>query len=193
MLTEFTKALDQIIVVLQNNSLLALEIVAGLWIIHAVNKLLDFRLNALGLYPREIHGLIGIPCSPLLHGNTNHIFFNSIPLFLLLTLMLANGVHPFIVYTVNIALIGGGLTWIFGRKAIHVGSSGVIMGYMGFLLMQAINDRSAYALILGAIALYYCSSLLLHLFPTDEKSSWEGHVFGFIAGVLVAYGVFIPF
>jgi membrane associated rhomboid family serine protease len=147
----------------------------------------------LGIVPRELFGLGGIACSPFLHGNANHLFFNSIPLFFLLNLMLAYGWHPFVVFTVNIALIGGLLTWFLGRNAIHVGASGVIMGYMGFLMMQAIHQRTAYTLILGAIALYYCGSILLSLLPSDAKTSWEGHVFGFVAGLAVGYGWFIHF
>lgn len=193
MLQEIATALGQIVQIMQANSLVALEIIAVLWAIQILNRAVNYRLNLLGIVPRELFGLGGVACSPFLHGSSNHLFFNSIPLFFLLNLMLAYGWHPFVVFTVNIALIGGLLTWFLGRNAIHVGASGVIMGYMGFLLMQAIHQRTAYTLILGLIALYYCGSILLSLFPSDEKTSWEGHVFGFVAGLCVGYGWMIRF
>ncbi len=193
MFNNFTAAIEQVIAGMQQHALLALQIIAVLWAIQLVNHLLHYRLNVLGIYPRHIGGLFGIVFSPLLHGNASHLFFNSIPLFLLLCLMLSSGVEAFAMITINIALIGGAATWLFGRKALHVGSSGVIMGYMGYLLLQAYFQPSAVALILGALALYYCSSILLHLLPTDAASSWEGHIFGFAAGLMVAYGwVIVP-
>lgn len=193
MLQDFATALGQILAIMKANSPVALTIIAVLWGIQVLNASVHYRLNLLGIIPRELFGLGGIAFSPFLHGNANHLFFNSIPLFFLLNLMLAYGWHPFVVFTVNIALFGGLLTWFLGRNAVHVGASGVIMGYMGFLLMQAIHQRTAYTLILGAIALYYCSSILLSLIPSDAKTSWEGHIFGFIAGLAVGYGWFIHF
>lgn len=188
MFNEFTHALEQTIQIMQANAFMALKIIALLWVIHFINYALHYRLNVLGILPRHPFGLIGIVTSPFLHGHFNHLFFNSIPLFLLLPLVLAPGFHAFLLITANIFLLGGLATWLFGRKAMHVGASGVIMGYLGFLLMQAWHQRSASALIVGAIALYYCSSLLLSLIPQDEKTSFEGHIFGFAAGIATAYG-----
>ncbi len=187
-MNSFIDALQQLVNTMQEHAIFALEIIALLWIIQGLNYLVHYRLNVLGIYPRHVSGLIGIFFAPLLHGHSTHLFFNSIPLFLLLTLMLNKGVEPFMLITLNIAVLGGLATWLFGRKARHVGSSGVIMGYMGYLLMQAYFSPSVSTLILGALALYYCGSILLHLIPSDEKSSWEGHIFGFVAGAVVAYG-----
>ncbi len=190
---EWTNALHQIILTMQTNALVALEIIGLLWAIQLVNMSLHYRLNVLGIYPRHPFGLIGIFTSPFLHGNINHLFFNSIPLFLLLVLMLANGFSYFLNVTLNIMIFSGIAVWLFGRQAMHVGASGVIMGYMGFLLTQAYSHPNASGLILGALALYYCGSILMHLLPTDVKTSWEGHVFGFAAGVAAAMGYGINF
>ncbi len=190
---EWTNALHQIILTMQTNALVALEIIGLLWAIQLVNMSLHYRLNILGIYPRHPFGLIGIFTSPFLHGNINHLFFNSIPLFLLLVLMLANGFSYFLNVTLNIMIFSGIAVWLFGRQAMHVGASGVIMGYMGFLLTQAYFHPNASGLILGALALYYCGSILMHLLPTDVKTSWEGHLFGFAAGVAVAMGYGIHF
>lgn len=193
MFNNYTKALEQVIASMQANALLALQIIAILWLVQVLNYLLHYRLNALGLVPRTPSGLLGILFSPFLHGNATHLFFNSIPLFLLLSLMLNQGLEPLLLITLNIMLMSGVATWVLGRRAVHIGSSGVIMGYMGYLLLQAIFHPTPAAVILGLLALYYCSSILLHLLPSGETTSWEGHVFGFAAGLCVAYGwIIIP-
>jgi membrane associated rhomboid family serine protease len=183
-----TQSLHQIILTMKANAVVALEIIGLLWAIQLINMALGYKLNVFGIYPRHPFGLIGIFTSPFLHGHVNHLFFNSIPLFLLLVLMLANGLPFFLNTTLNIMIFSGLAVWLFGRKALHVGASSVIMGYMGYLLMQAYYQPSAVTLILGALALYYCGSILMHLLPSDVKTSWEGHVFGFAAGVAVAMG-----
>lgn len=188
MFQDVSADLSRMIALMQANTLLALKIIAVLWGVQILNTLLRYRLNVLGIYPRNPIGLVGIFTSPFLHGSFNHLFFNTIPLFLLLLLMLAKGFHFFLLLTFNIMLMGGLATWLFGRKALHVGASSVIMGYMGYLLTQAYANRSASALILGALALYYCGSILLSLIPNDEKTSFEGHIFGFMAGVACGLG-----
>lgn len=183
--------LSRMITLMQANTLLALKIIALLWAVQLLNTLLRYRLNVFGIYPRHPIGLIGIFASPFLHGSFNHLFFNTIPLFLLLILMLAKGFSAFLIITLNIMVMGGFATWLLGRKALHVGASSVIMGYMGYLLAQAYTNRSATALILGILALYYCGSILLSLIPNDEKTSFEGHIFGFAAGVACGLGYMV--
>src|SRR5271155_1013926 len=107
----------------------ALYIVSVFWIIHIINALLHYRLNILGIFPRHIFGLFGIPFFSFLHASFNHIFFNSIPLVILVDLVLIGGKQNFIYVSASIILISGFLTWLFGRHAIHIGASGLVMGY----------------------------------------------------------------
>lgn len=160
-----------------------LGILALLWGIQLLNFLLGYRLNLLGIYPRHPLGLLGIVFSPFLHGNASHLFFNSIPLFLLLNLMLTFGFPVFYEVTAFIIIVSGSLVWLFGRPGFHVGASGLIMGYLAFVLTQAYFSHSPFALILGGLGIYYCGGLLLNLLPQEVRTSWEGHVFGFAAGI----------
>lgn len=162
---------------------MALAFLALLWTIQLINFMLGYRLNLLGIYPRRIWSLLGIICSPFLHGHASHLFFNSIPLFFLTTLVLTFGVPIFYEVTIFIILMGGSLVWLMGRPGFHVGASGLIMGYLGFLLTQAYFSQSSFGFIIGALCLYYCAGLLLNLLPQEVRTSWEGHVFGFIAGI----------
>ncbi len=173
---------------IHDNLTFLLGIIAALWIILMLNAAMGYRLNILGIYPRHLFGLPGIFISPLLHGSSTHLFFNSIPLFALSALILVNGQSFFLAVTFMIVTLSGVLVWLFGRKALHIGASSLIMGYWGFLVLNAYEQRSSMALILGFICVYYFGGLFLSLFPQEERVSWEGHLFGFLSGLLVSYG-----
>jgi membrane associated rhomboid family serine protease len=177
---------DQAIFAMKGNMPLVLRLIGALYAIHFLNCILGYRLNLLGIYPRKWFGLCGIFFSPFLHGNFNHLFFNSIPLFTLLCFVLLYGINTFLCVSALIMLIGGLGTWLFGRRGIHIGASGLIMGYWGYLLFYAYQQPSAISIALAGICLYYFGGLLFNLFPLEVKSSWEAHFFGFLAGLVAA-------
>lgn len=164
-------------------TLLILGVLIGLQIL---NSLVGYRLNAFGIWPRQWRGIPGIVCSPFLHGNYDHLFFNSVPLLFLLTLMQLFGWLLFVKVSVFIMVVSGVAVWILGRPGIHVGASGVLMGYWGFLLVQVYCQPSVVGVIVAALCLYYVGSLWLNLLPSGKQTSWEGHVFGSVAGGLAA-------
>lgn len=168
------------------NAQLISIIIAILFGIHAINFLLGYRLNLLGLYPRTKHGLIGIFFSPLLHGSFTHFIFNAIPLFILLNFILLQGMHQAIIITLFITVASGLCVWLVGRKAIHVGASGLIMGYWGFLLSDAVQHPSVITILLVLTCLYYFGGFVSSLLP-EEGSSWESHFFGFLSGLGASY------
>jgi membrane associated rhomboid family serine protease len=177
-------AFSDTVAAMRANSLYVFSLLALLWGIQLLNFLLGYRLNVLGIYPRHLLGLLGIAFSPFLHGNASHLLFNSIPLFFLASLMLTFGLTTFYEVSGIIMVVSGICVWLVGRKGFHVGASGVIMGYLGFLLAQAYFHQSPFSLVLGGLTLYYCGSLLLNLLPTEVRTSWEAHLFGFLAGIL---------
>jgi membrane associated rhomboid family serine protease len=186
-LSSFITQLQNTAFLIEQNLGLSLWIIAGLWLILLLNKMLGYRLNWLGVLPRHFFGLVGIPLHPFIHGSFNHLFFNSIPLFVLLTLMLALGLPAFLCATILIVLLNGSLLWLFGRKSIHLGASGLIMGYWGYLLLLAYAFPSVLTFILAIICVYYFGSLLLSVFPSEARVSWEGHLFGLLSGIATAY------
>jgi membrane associated rhomboid family serine protease len=175
------------IAAMRMNSLFALKLLALLWMIQLINFTLGYRLNILGIFPRHLAGLLGIVCSPFLHASFSHLLFNSIPLFFLASLLLTFGVPIFYEVTAFIGIVGGSLVWLCGRRAFHVGASGIIMGYLGFLLTQAYFSQTSFAIIIGGLTIYYCGSLLLNLLPLEVRTSFESHIFGFLAGVACYY------
>lgn len=164
-----------------------LVILLLLWGIQLLNSATRYQLNQLGIYPRKPSGLVGIIFSPFLHGNYSHLFVNSIPLFILANFVLINGWPVFISVTITIMLLSGALTWLLGRKAYHVGASSLIMGYWSYLLVNAYYQHSMLAIILALVCLLYFGSMLSNVFPDKPTTSWEGHLFGLLAGVTASY------
>ncbi len=162
-------------------------LMSTLWGVNIVNWALGSPLNILGIYPRSAWGLLGIIFAPILHGNFNHLFFNSIPLFVLGMFILMLGQNLFICVTVILAIMEGLLVWIFGRKALHIGASGIIAGYFGFVLGLAYFYPTIISLILGFVTLYYFGSILLGIFPSSALVSWESHLAGLLSGVVLIY------
>lgn len=179
-------ALQAIILSVKQNSAFVLSIIGLLLLINIINRIFGARLNIMGIIPRTIHGLIGIFCSPFLHRDFNHLFFNSIPLFVLANLVLLNGRTEFYIVSLMITVLSGFSIWLIGRRAIHIGASSIIMGYFGYLLANAYFQVTATTIILGILCLYYFGGLVLNLFPSERDVSWEGHVFGFLAGIATA-------
>ena len=166
-------------------------------VVFILNKLCQNRLLILGIFPRHLFGLVGIVFSPFLHGDFNHLFFNLIPLVVLSNFILMEGIDVFIQVTIMIAVLSGFLVWCFGKKGIHIGASAVITGYWGYLVSNIFQQGTFTAIILGAISLYYFFGIFLGIFPAKKGVSWEGHLFGLVAGVCVNYllsiGMAYPF
>ena len=178
------------LVMIRQNVLLSFEITAGLWVVQLVNVITGKRLNRLGILPRRPLGLIGIIFSPFLHADWNHLICNTIPLILLLNLILVYGLGIYIYLTLFVMLVSGLLIWLLGRNAIHIGASGVIMGYWSFVTTMAWITKEIIPIIIAGICMIYLWGLALSLLP-KKGESWEGHVFGCLAGVVFAY-FFIP-
>lgn len=159
-----------------------------LWGINLFNWwVLGGRLNALGIVPRRPRGLLGIFFSPFLHADFAHLLFNSVPLFFLALFIMSLGVTQFYWATVIIAFLAGLGVWIFGRRGNHIGASGVIAGYFGFILANAYHHPTFSALFCAAVAFYYFGGILLSLFPGRSEMSWEGHLSGFVAGIIAVF------
>lgn len=179
--------LQMMLDIIRANSLTAISLVGILWLVHGVNVLLSYRLNVFGIVPRHPFGLIGIVTSPFLHGDFNHVFFNSIPLVVFVTFILTGGMTHFLQVTACIMLLSGLFTWIFGRRARHIGASGVLMGYWSYLLAAAFLQKSLLTIFLALVSLYYFGGMFMMLVPGERGVSWEGHVGGFLAGIATLF------
>lgn len=157
-----------------------------MWLIEILDVFVGGRLNFFGIIPRTEVGLRGILFAPFLHHGFPHLISNTIPFITLGWFVMLREVREF--FTVSaIALLSSGVgVWLFGAPGIHLGASGVIFGYFGFLLSRAYFERSALAIAVSAAVGLLYGSLIWGVLPTRYGISWEGHLFGFLGGVLAA-------
>ena len=165
---------------------------AILWAIEIIDTvLLGDRLQRNGVGPRRIDGLDGILWHSWLHSTFGHLLSNTVPFVALGYLVSLRGRSYWIAVSVGSWLIGGGLTWLLAGGSNHIGASGVVFGYFGALLGGAFFDRRPAVLAPALITLLLYSSLLAGIVPQDDIS-WEGHLFGLLAGVAIARSLADP-
>jgi membrane associated rhomboid family serine protease len=159
-----------------------------LFLIELLDRATGDELNVVGgIRARDVSGLEGVLIAPFLHTSFEHVLANSIPLILLGTFVLAAGVRRFLASTLLIALLSGLGVWLFSAPgSLTVGASGVVFGYLGFLLARGVVERSwwniAVGLLIGLLYGWQISGVL----PVHERVSWQAHLFGFIGGVAAA-------
>ncbi len=177
----------------QRLTVLALILVL-LWGIEAVDWLLGGRLDVYGVRPRELRGLGGILFMPFLHGNWEHLAANTTALLVLSWFVMLRGIKEFLEVSVVIVLLGGLGTWLIGTAhTVHIGASGLIFGYFGFLMVRGLIDFNPVSILSGLIVGILYGGMMWGLLPAQPGISWAGHVCGFLAGatsawVLVRYG-----
>jgi len=162
--------------------------VAALWVIQAVNWSTGYALNAaFGLIPRQVSGLDGVLGMPFLHGSFEHLIANTPPLLLLGTLLAATATRALIAMNLVVVGLGGILVWLLGSSAIHIGASGLVFGWFGFLITRGLVDRSPVTLGAAVLVGLVYGSIIWGVLPGQPDVSWEAHLFGAIAGAAAAF------
>lgn len=162
--------------------------IALMWILELADILvLDQKLNFFGIHPREEIGLRGILFAPFLHGNLPHLIANTIPFLTLGWFVMLQETSDFFIVTAITMLVGGLGVWLFGATgSVHIGASMLIFGYLGFLLLRGYFERNLSSIMLSLIVGVLYGSAIWGVLPTRAGISWEGHLFGFIGGVIAA-------
>lgn len=161
------------------------------WVVGVLNfAYLGGGLNRLlGIRPREPLGLLGVLFSPFLHRNAGHLIANTLPFTILGWLVLLQGMDNFYALSTVILLVSGLGTWFFGRSAIHLGASGLIFGYLGYLIAQGYLEVTLMTIGLAFVVMLLYGDQVWTMLPDSDETtlSWEAHMFGFLGGVLAAY------
>ncbi len=159
------------------------------WVAEIIDVVLPFwGLDQYGIRPRTERGLWGILASPFLHGGFDHLIGNSVPFLILGWLTMFRERWHFALVTVMAMLLGGLGVWTFGATgSVHIGASGVIFGYLGFLLLSGFFERRFGAILVSLGVGVAHGGLVWGVLPSRPGISWEGHLFGFLAGILAAY------
>ncbi len=164
-----------------------LVLVGLCWLMFLINNLiLRGSLNHFGITPRHLASLPAILWAPFLHGSFNHLLANTIPLLILGGILCARSQSEFVMVAATGTLLGGGLTWLFARNASHIGASGLIFCFFGYLASLAYFRRTFGTLLLSAICILFYGGMLRGIVPTSTPVSWEGHIAGLVAGVALA-------
>ena len=155
-------------------------------LIHFFQFVFDVNFTHYGVYPRDTKGLIGIATSPLIHGSFSHLFNNSIPLLILGSSLFFFYKEIALKVTLWIYLMVGIWTWVYAREAYHIGASGLLYGLFSFLLVSGFIRRNTQLISLSFAVIFLYGSLVWGIFPIDVKISFEGHLSGFLAGIILA-------
>ena len=159
----------------------------ALWGIHAVNVVLGGSLLAFGIHPRTVEGLAGILFAPFLHVGLGHLAMNTLSLVMLGGILLMRNRRDFWVVSV-LGAIGSGLgAWALGGPGtVHVGLSGVLFSYLGFLMARGFFERSVGAIVLSGLVTWFFGSMAWGVLPLAPGVSWQAHLFGFLTGLVAA-------
>ncbi len=162
------------------------------WLIFIFDQIFSLQLFTFGILPRTVIGLRGILFSPLLHANLEHILSNTLPILVLGSLFFyfyKKIAKPAIVW---IWLISGLWLWIGGRNSqdsptLHAGASILIYGLATFLFFSGVFRKNLRLMIVSALVVFLYGSIMWGVLPLKQEMSWEGHLSGALAGLLVAY------
>ncbi|MCX2720696.1 rhomboid family intramembrane serine protease [Lentiprolixibacter aurantiacus] len=160
-----------------------------IWIVFWVEVRFRVNLNDFGVYPRTLKGLRGILFSPFIHGSLSHLYNNTIPLAVLSAAL----VYFYRDVALKVFLLGfllaGILTWLIGRPSYHIGASGMIYVLASFIFFKGAFTRHYRLMALSLIVVFIYGSMLWYIFPVKEGISWEGHLAGFITGLVLAFAL----
>jgi membrane associated rhomboid family serine protease len=179
-----------------------LTFTALLYLVELINTLMGNRLADDGIRPYpNTDGLWGIIFAPVLHANWAHLMANTIPLLVLGFLMTLVGISRFVWATAIIWILGGLGTWVIGNVGSscgptdHIGASGLIFGYLTFLLVFGLFVRRVWNIVIGLAVFFVYGGVLLGAMPVLHQCggvSWQGHLCGGLAGILAAYWLAAP-
>ncbi|MEG3974280.1 rhomboid family intramembrane serine protease [Microcoleus sp. herbarium8] len=173
---------------LQSHAAILGGFVSLLWIIEIVDVFLfQGALNDYGVRPRSLDGLQGILLMPFLHGSYAHLAANTLPFVTFGWLIMLREISDFFIVSAVTVLVSGLGVWLTGApNSVHIGASGLIFGYFGFLLLRGYFERSFTSIAISLIVGFFYGGLIWGVLPQQPGISWQGHFFGFVGGVLAA-------
>ena len=154
-----------------------------IWIIYVIEITFGYNFNKYGIYPRDIIGLRGVFLTHFIHSNVNHLFNNSIPLFVLLSSLFY--FYRQVAYRILFfgGLLSGFLTWLIARESYHIGASGIVYVLFSFVFFSGIIRKHYRLVALSFIIIFLYGSMIWYVLPIKEGISWEGHLSGFLVGL----------
>ncbi|MET8852837.1 rhomboid family intramembrane serine protease [Amycolatopsis sp. NPDC004625] len=161
-------------------------LLALLWLVQIVNAVDDYDIGRdLGIQPRDPASLPDVLTSPFMHYGWGHIEANSGPLFIFGFLAAYRGVKKWFGVSLLIIVASGLGVWFTApSNTVTVGASGLLFGYFGYVIVRGLFDRHPIDIVLGLVMALCFAYQFTSLLPTDERVSWQGHLFGFVGGII---------
>lgn len=159
----------------------------AIWVVHFFNFLSGMRLSSFGIHPLHLDGLIGIAAAPFLHSDFGHLMANSSIALIVVFLIALSGQRVLWQSSIVIAIVSGIGTWLLGGpNTIHIGASGLVFGWLMFLIVRGFFTRQLLQILVGIGVLLTYGSVLWGVLPTTPGISWQAHLFGAAGGLLAA-------
>ncbi|MFM2378434.1 MAG: hypothetical protein RLZZ143_1012 [Cyanobacteriota bacterium] len=173
---------------IKTQAIILATFVAIFWLLEILDQFV-FRgsLDYFGIMPHQVIGLRGILFAPFLHGNFPHLIANTVPFLILGWLVMLQETSDFFIVTGLTMLVGGLGVWLFAAPgSTHIGASILIFGYLGFLLLRGYFQRNIPSILLSILVFLLYGGTIWGVLPSRPGISWQGHLFGFLGGVLAA-------
>ncbi|GEA25741.1 hypothetical protein MiAbW_00278 [Microcystis aeruginosa NIES-4325] len=173
---------------IKTQAIILATFVAIFWLLEILDQFV-FRgsLDFFGIIPHQVIGLRGIIFAPFLHGDFPHLIANTVPFLILGWLVMLQETSDFFIVTGLTMLVGGLGVWLFAAPgSIHIGASILIFGYLGFLLLRGYFQRNIPSILLSILVFSLYGGTIWGVLPSRPGISWQGHLFGFLGGVLAA-------
>tara|TARA_B110000091_G_scaffold156762_1_gene167038 strand:- start:544 stop:1215 length:672 start_codon:yes stop_codon:yes gene_type:complete len=166
--------------------LIPIVYVCAIWLIYWIEIQFDLNFNKLGVYPRTLQGFRGVFFTHFIHSDVNHLFNNSIPLFVLLCSVFY--FYRDLAYKVLLwgGFLTGFLTWLIARESFHIGASGIVYLLFSFVFFSGIIRKHYRLVALSLIIIFLYGSMIWYVLPIKDGMSWEGHLSGFLVGFILA-------
>lgn len=155
--------------------------------VEVVNVASERSLTGFGILPRAPEHWYGIMLAPFLHGSAAHYASNIVPLLVLSFFVMQHGMLRYLLVTLAVILFSGALVWLLARPAIHVGASGLIYGYFGFLVVAGFVSREFKLVVIAILVWFLYGGIVYGILPSLPHISFESHLFGFLVGCVVGY------
>ncbi|RKF04581.1 membrane associated rhomboid family serine protease [Tenacibaculum lutimaris] len=160
--------------------------VFAIWFVYWLEIKFGWNFNKFGVYPRNFSGLKGVFCSPFIHSDTNHLFNNSVPLFVLSACLFYFYKEISVKVLIYGGMITGLLTWLIARESYHIGASGIVYLLFSFVLFSGIIRKNYRLVAVSFITIFLYGSMVWYVLPIKEGMSWEGHLSGLMTGFIFA-------
>lgn len=178
---------DQLASPIKRRILVLTIFVGSIVLVSTLDLLFAFGWRRFGVFPRDFGRWQGIFLAPWLHGSFSHLFANIGALTVLGWFCLWPHISRFLLVTLA-AILGAGLAaWLLGgQQTVHIGASGVVFGYFGFLAVRGWYERTFAAIAVSLGVLFFYGGMVLGVLPGESGISWQSHFGGFVAGVVLA-------